>query len=277
MTHGCALGASFHVELEEMKFAGMVTVTAMGPCPPIEKGKGRVVTMTVTHENSHVFELELSGFDAQGRAITETLCPTDVHKLYSVERGWVMTKNLRVGEVLRTQQGAATITSIKRKAGDQRVYNFEVEVTHAYYVGYTRTLSHNTDCPVTQSSGANSAAATGPELLLDTNVVISHGKQYVASGQNVVKASISDFELNNLVSGGRIKMPHAASKIPSVPNSINVDQRINVRALLTPKRTGNYVDSIIGATALERGSTLITSDKSLCNAVNTLGGKAIRK
>jgi hypothetical protein len=55
-----------------MKFAGMVTVTGMGPCPPIQKGKGRVVTMTVTHENSHVFELELSGFDAQGRAITET-------------------------------------------------------------------------------------------------------------------------------------------------------------------------------------------------------------
>ena len=125
----------------------------MGPCPPIQKGQGRVVTMTVTHENSHVFELELSGFDAHGRAITETLCPTDVHKLYSFERGWVMTKNLRVGEVLRTQQGAATITAIKRKAGDHRVYNFEVEATHAYFVGTTRTLSHNTDCPVTSTSG----------------------------------------------------------------------------------------------------------------------------
>ena len=148
INNGCAPGASFHVELEEMKFAGMVSVTAMGPCPPIQKGQGRVVTMTVTHENSHVFELELSGFDAHGRAVSETLCPTDVHKLYSVERGWVMTKNLRVGEVLRTQQGAATITAIKRKAGDHRVYNFEVEATHAYYVGETRTLSHNVDCAV---------------------------------------------------------------------------------------------------------------------------------
>jgi hypothetical protein len=148
VTHGCTPGASFHVELEEMKFAGMVTVTAIDPCPSIQNGKGRVVKMTVTHENSHVFELELSGFDARGRAITETLCPTDVHKLYSVERGWVMTKNLRVGEVLRTQQGAATITAIKRKGGTHRVYNFEVEATHAYYVGETRTLSHNVDCAV---------------------------------------------------------------------------------------------------------------------------------
>ena len=141
-----------------MKFAGMVTVTAMGPCPPIQKGQGRVVTMTVTHENSHVFELELSGFDAHGRAVSETLCPTDVHKLYSVERGWTMTKHLRVGEVLRTQTGAATITAIKRKAGDHRVYNFEVEATHAYFVGTTRTLSHNVDCPVT------SAAQTHPTI-----------------------------------------------------------------------------------------------------------------
>jgi len=109
----------------------------------------RVVTMTVTHVNSFVDELELSGFDAVGRAVRETLCPTNVHKLFSATRNdWVMTQDLRVGEVLRTQSGLSTITGVKRKAGDQRVYNFEVEQTHAYFVGATRTLSHNTDCPV---------------------------------------------------------------------------------------------------------------------------------
>jgi len=86
ITHGCKPGASFFAELEEMKFAGMVTVTAMGPCPPVQGGLGRVVTMSVTHVNSFVYELELTGFDATGRAITETLCPTNVHKLYSQTR-----------------------------------------------------------------------------------------------------------------------------------------------------------------------------------------------
>lgn len=52
---------------------------------------------------------------------------------------------------MRTQTGLATITAIKRKEGDHRVYNFEVEQTHAYFVGHTRTLSHNTDCPVTRN------------------------------------------------------------------------------------------------------------------------------
>ena len=60
-----------------------------------------------------------------------------------------MTQDLRVGEVLRTQSGLSTITGVKRKAGDHRVYNFEVEATHAYYVGQTRTLSHNMQCPGT--------------------------------------------------------------------------------------------------------------------------------
>ncbi len=151
-SHGCRPGASFYAELDEMKFAGRLTVTAMGPCPPIQKGKGRVVTMTVTHVNSFVYELELTGLDASGRAVCETLCPTNVHKLFSATRNdWVMAQDLRVGEALRTQSGLSTITGVKRKAGDQRVYNFEVEKTHAYFVGQTRTLSHNTDCPVTGS------------------------------------------------------------------------------------------------------------------------------
>ena len=113
-----------------------------------------MVTMSVTHVNSFVFELELTGFDATGRAVCETLCPTNVHKLFSATRNdWVMTQDLRVGEALRTQSGLSTITGVRRKAGDQRVYNFEVEATHAYYVGQTRTLSHNMGCAVTKGAG----------------------------------------------------------------------------------------------------------------------------
>jgi RHS repeat-associated protein len=117
-------------------------------------------------------------------------------------------------------------------------------------------------------------AKAGPELLLDSNVVIGQGKQFVASGENVVKAAISDTEIANLVNQGRIKMPGAASQIPSVPNSLNVDLRINVRAQLTPKAKGNFADGVIGATSIERGSTLITHDQALINAVKALGGDA---
>ena len=130
----------------------MVTITGIGPCPRIQRGKGRVVTMTVTHFNGYVWELEIASADKAGRVATETLCPTDVHKLFSASRnGWVMAKDLRVGEALRTQAGVATITSAKSKGGIHRVYNFEVEQTHQYFVGNSRTLSHNMDCAVTTS------------------------------------------------------------------------------------------------------------------------------
>src|SRR5690606_33049840 len=91
------------------------------------------------------------------------------------------------------------------------------------------------------------AAKTTPELLLDSNVVIGQGRQFLASGQNVVKASISDVEIANLVRHGRISMPGAANQIPSVANSLNVDLRINVRGQLTPKLRGNFADGVIGA------------------------------
>jgi PIN domain nuclease of toxin-antitoxin system len=128
--------------------------------------------------------------------------------------------------------------------------------------------------PNAEAGGIGAAAKTAPELLLDSNVVIGKGKEFVASGQNVVKASISDVEIANLVNRGKIKMPGAATQIPSVPNSLNVDLRINVRGQLTPKVRGNFADGVIGATSIERGSTLITHDDALINAVNALGGAA---
>jgi RHS repeat-associated protein len=114
----------------------------------------------------------------------------------------------------------------------------------------------------------------GRELLLDTNVVISDGRRLLSSGDNIVKAGVSDTELANLVEAGRIKMPRAAADIPSVADSLNVNLRINVRDLLTPKLTGNFADGIIGATALERDAILISRDESLIDAVNKLGGIA---
>jgi RHS repeat-associated protein len=119
-------------------------------------------------------------------------------------------------------------------------------------------------------SGVNA----GRELLLDTNVVVSDGRRLLSSGDNIVKASVSDTELANLVEAGRIKMPRAAADIPSVADSLNVNLRINVRELLTPKVAGNFADGIIGATALERDAILISRDEALIDAVNKLGGIA---
>src|SRR5262249_1998274 len=120
---------------------------------------------------------------------------------------------------------------------------------------------------------AGEIASKGAELLLDTNVVISDGKKLVEAGANVVKAEITNKEIKYLVKSGRMRGHKAAEAISTVANGSNVHTRINVRAGLTAKKTGNFADGVIGATAIERNSTLVTRDKALSNAVKKAGGR----
>jgi RHS repeat-associated protein len=119
------------------------------------------------------------------------------------------------------------------------------------------------------------AAKNGSELVLDTNVVIAHGREYVKSGENVVKSVVTDVEITALVRRGDIKgAPRAASEIPSV-GLPSLNTRINVRGGLKSGTKGNFADGIIGATAIERGATLVTKDKALAGAVEKAGGRVI--
>jgi hypothetical protein len=49
---GWAPGKTVWFEIKELELAGEAKVLAVGPCPPIASGAGRVVTMTVTHLDS---------------------------------------------------------------------------------------------------------------------------------------------------------------------------------------------------------------------------------
>ena len=111
------------------------------------------------------------------------------------------------------------------------------------------------------------------ELVLDTNVVISDGRRFVENGDNVVKSVVTDIELRDIHKRGNIKgAPNAASDIPSVELP-SIHTRINVRGGLAPGSRGNFADGIIGATAIDRGSTLVTRDKALAEAVKAAGGR----
>lgn len=95
------------------------------------------------------------------------------------------------------------------------------------------------------------------------------------SGQNAVRPSITNAEIRSAVNRGSIQgAPKAAGDIPVVPNGGSLNDRINIRGQITSTR-GKFGDGVIGATALERGSTLVSRDKQLRNAVNKLGGCAV--
>jgi hypothetical protein len=67
------------------------------------------------------------------------------------ERGWVEARDLRTGDTFETRDGGSEkVLGTSLVKGDVKVYNFEVERTHTYYVyaGSKPVLVHN-DCLVT--------------------------------------------------------------------------------------------------------------------------------
>ena len=75
----------------------------------------------------------------------EPLEPTPPHRFFSLDRSdYIPAHELRVGEKLRTRNGRSiAVESIGMKPGLHRVFNFEVEGDHNFFVGECGVLVHN--------------------------------------------------------------------------------------------------------------------------------------
>ena len=75
--------------------------------------------------------------------------PLSFQRLFSfwlIGKGWVAAGKLQKGDALILQNGESiTVQSVEVKELDHsiKVYNFEVEELHCYFVGYQRVLVHN--------------------------------------------------------------------------------------------------------------------------------------
>ncbi len=101
-----------------------------------EKSLKEVVRTFVneTHELVHVY---VNG---------EEIVATPEHPFYVTTKGWVGAGELRHGDILSLQSGGvAAVGAIWRELLDvsTKVYNFEVEDYHTYYVGESTVLVHN--------------------------------------------------------------------------------------------------------------------------------------
>jgi hypothetical protein len=159
-TASCRVGGQVWIELDEIGYRGWAKVRAVEPCPEIRAGEGRVVTATLNHYNSHVYELKLQhlgsknedgGISSNGEQSqilnqkSSLLNPTDRHPIFSETRqDWVPALDLKPGEMLRTANGSVRLESVDKVPGTHRVYNLEVEEDHQYYAGEAEVLSHNT-------------------------------------------------------------------------------------------------------------------------------------
>lgn len=115
-------------------------------------------------------------------------------------------------------------------------------------------------------------------MLLDSNVTTGLKADAtlggrVRPGETAVKSYVTIPEMRNAVAHGNLRgVPGAAYDLPTLTIRPSLDARINLRGML-PDRPGRFGDGVIGAQAIQGRMPLVTNDKALRSAVQSLGGE----
>jgi hypothetical protein len=124
------------LDLPEMDASGVFQVLAVGACPAVEGGPGRVVTALFRHGRGRVYDVWVEGEPGAVGA-------TGRHPFWSVDRrGWVAATALVSGERVQVAGRTAAVRAVTG-AGDEPVFNLEVDADHCYRVGEQGILVHN--------------------------------------------------------------------------------------------------------------------------------------
>lgn len=100
----------------------------------------KAVVQTFVNETRELIHLKMDG---------EEIITTPTHPFYVYERGWYAAEDLRAGDILVQVNGKHLIVELVQHEileAPIKVYNFEVEDYHTYYVGDGGILVHNA-CP----------------------------------------------------------------------------------------------------------------------------------
>jgi hypothetical protein len=73
---------------------------------------------------------------------TETIVATGIHRLWKAGRGWVMARELKPGDALRTMGGLAVVKSVEKEQV-QPVFNLQVAEGESFFVGGSGVLAHD--------------------------------------------------------------------------------------------------------------------------------------
>jgi hypothetical protein len=94
----------------------------------------------------------------------ESIVVTGLHRLWKPGRGWVMARDLKAGDVIRTLDGLARVSAVSA-GGVQPVFNLEVGSSRSFFVGRTAALCHDNSPvePVQHPFDAVDVPSTQPE------------------------------------------------------------------------------------------------------------------
>ena len=97
----------------------------------------KTVTETYVNETDELIHIGVNG---------ETISATPSHPFYVDKLGWTLARSLRAGDILVLSNGElVTVEWVQHEILESpiKVYNFEVEDFHTYFVGENRVLVHN--------------------------------------------------------------------------------------------------------------------------------------
>ena len=119
---------------------------------PEEKPAAANVVRFFDNGEKDVVKLIFSGRDAEPE---EIVC-TPEHRFYVIDRGWICAKDLQLGDCCLSANGER-IAFLSRETLEekQRVYNFEIQEKHTYYVNFidkSSILVHN-ECSASDLKG----------------------------------------------------------------------------------------------------------------------------
>jgi hypothetical protein len=80
----------------------------------------------------------------------EAIVTSAFHRFWQAGKGWVMARDLKAGDALRTLEGVATIEAVET-ATTQRVFNLDVAENADFFVGERGTLVHDHTLPALRS------------------------------------------------------------------------------------------------------------------------------
>lgn len=135
-----AVGETIFLDLAEMGAFGDAEVVSIEPCPPIQSGKGSVITGRFMHEidQGEVIELRFAG-QVEATRVTKN------HPYWSVDRDdFIPAGELKEGETVDGLNGETSVASVTPSDYSGLVYNLEIYGEHVYRVGSAGLLAHNT-------------------------------------------------------------------------------------------------------------------------------------
>ena len=118
---------------------------------------------------------------------------TSGHRFYSASReAWVEAHHLRVGETVRTRDGAGCrVRAVLPLPGEHEVFNIEVETAHQYHVTTAGLLTHNNGGPDCKTSSSSQGVA-------QSNNAVATGELYeVGTAAELRKVSVPGTEVNH--------------------------------------------------------------------------------